>query len=148
MVHFLQDTPLDPIHAIPMTAQWWLQLGFIGAFLLAMSLLFWLLKARKADWEHWNVTREGDWNKWSEILLKVNAETNQALKNNTAAFMEVNKTLTTLCDRLTKEDAISHKMYELLIGRPCLMMALNKDDRKELMDKMKEQGIIPCDTES
>lgn len=112
------------------------------------TITVWLLRYMKNSWEHWNKTREGDWEKWSEILLKVNAETNEALKNNTTAFVGVNKTLATLCDKLSREDAISHRMYELLIGRPCLMMALNKDDRKELMDKMKEQGVIPCGTES
>lgn len=147
MVHFLQEIPLDPIPTIPMSSQWWLQLGFIGAFLVMASITVWVLRYVKSSWEKWNVTREGDWAKWSEILLKVNAETNEALKNNTKAFMEVNKTLATLCDRLTREDAISHKMYELLIGRPCLMTALNKEDRKQLLDKMKEQGVMPCTLE-
>jgi hypothetical protein len=146
MLLFLQE--VSPTQTVPLSAQWWVQLGFIGAFIVMATITVWLLRYMKSSWEHWNKTREGDWEKWSEILLKVNAETNEALKNNTTAFVGVNKTLATLCDKLSREDAISHRMYELLIGRPCLMMALNKEDRKELMDKMKEQGVIPCGTES
>lgn len=147
MVQFLQGVPSDAIQTVPLSAQWWVQLGFIGAFIVMATITVWLLRYMKSSWENWNKTREGDWEKWSEILLKVNAETAEALKNNTTAFVGVNKTLATLCDKLSREDAISHKMYELLIGRPCLMTALNKEDRQQLLDKLKEQGVIPCGVE-
>lgn len=140
MALFLQDIPLDPIPTLPMTAQWWLQLGFIGAFLVMASITVWVLRFSKANWEHWNKTREGDWTKWSEILLKVNAETLEALQNNTKAFTEVSRTMATLCDKLSSGDAISHRVYELVLGRPCLLTTMNPSDHEEIMDQLRDQG--------
>lgn len=112
----------------PLGATWWIQLGFIGAFILAMWIMFWLIKARRLDWQTWMKT-----------LVEQNRETGQALQNNTAAFVELNSTLAKLCEKLTSEEAYSHKVYEVLMQRPCLIATVgSKRASKLLADLHKE----------
>ena len=117
-----EDSPM------PIGAEWWVQLGFIGAFIVAMWIMFWLIKARRLDWQTWMKT-----------LVEQNRETGQALQNNTAAFVQLNGTLAKLCEKLTSEEAYSHKVYEALMQRPCLIATVgSKRASKLLADLHKE----------
>ncbi len=102
----------DQENHMPLTAQWWIQLGFLGAFALAMYVLFWLIKARRSDWQTWMST-----------LLDLHRETNRSLKQNTVAFVEVNGTLTRLCEKLTVEEDYSRRVYECLVSGQCRLAA-------------------------
>lgn len=94
----------------PLAANWWIQLGFAGAFALAMYVMFWLIRSRQHDWQT-----------WMAALMELHRETNTALKHNTTAFVEMSNTLSRLCEKLTNEEAYTRKVYEALLSRPCMV---------------------------
>jgi len=98
------------LSGMPLSAEWWIQLGFIGAFIAAMYVMFWLIKARRVDWQT-----------WMAALMELHRETNLVLKHNTTAFTEMTSTLARLCEKLESDEHHTRRVYELLLQRPCMV---------------------------
>ena len=98
------------LSGIPLSTEWWIQLGFLGAFIVAMYIMFWLIKARRIDWQT-----------WMTALMELHRETNVVLKHNTTAFTEMTSTLARLCEKLESDEHHTRRVYELLLRRPCMV---------------------------
>lgn len=116
------------------------EVGFAGAFGVAAWLCFWLIRARREDWQS-----------WFNRLIALQEEMTQVIRENTAAFANLAAAQAALGIKIAEMGGSEQKLFEKLLERPCLLI---KDDPEKIMARLErmrlvwldaDKGKAPCD---
>jgi len=113
MTVFAQAPTPAPTQTDPLTDHIFtpmMQLGFAMAFVMAMGFLWWLMRARRDDWNSWHQSDLGLMNKMTDVIVK-NTEANVS---HTSSTLE-------LARRLAEFGAVLQELNKELLSRPCLL---------------------------